>query len=93
MGETDTAIATLSAIATDPAVDAITRVFAVGELVRLGGTDKAIATLSAIATDPAVDARNRRSAVERLSRLGEDGIAELTAIAKGPEIAEVDVVM
>ena len=90
LGGTDTAIATLTSISTDPAVAARTRVSAAAELGRLGRTDTAITTLSAIATDPMVDAGDRRSAVEGLGRLGEDGIAELTAIAKGPVIAEVD---
>ena len=89
LGETDTSISTLSAIATDPAVDAEGRVSAAERLVGLGETDTAISALIAIATDPAVDARHRRSAAGELGRLGEDGIAELTAIAKGPEIAEV----
>ena len=89
-GESDTAIAPLTSISTDPAVAAKTRVFAARSLGGFGESDTAIATLSAIATDPVVDAGDRRYAVEGFGHLGEDGIAELTAIAKGPVIAEVD---
>ena len=90
LGEPETAIAILSAIATGPAVYAGTRASAAQGIRRLGEPETAIAILSAIATDPAVDVEGRRYIVNRLSRLGEDGIAELTTIAKGPEIAGVD---
>ena len=92
LGETDAAIASLIAIATNPEVDAGHRLSAAERSGRLGETDAAIATLSAIAiaTDPTAAAKLRMFTPGMLRRLGEDGIAELTAIAKGPGIAEVD---
>ena len=79
---------TLTAIATDPAVNAPARGSAAAALGRLGETDTAIASLSAIATDPAVNAPARVSAAAALGRLGEldAAIATLTAIATDPAV-------
>ena len=89
LGETDTAKATVRDIATDAAVDVCDRVLAAEVLGSLGETDTAKATVRDIATDPAVGAGDRVLAAEVLGGLGKDGMVELTAIAKGPEIPEV----
>ena len=92
LGETDTAIATLTAFATAPAVSFGTSMFAAAALRRLGETDTAIATLTAIATDPAVRTRDRVAAASVLGCLGGTGaaIATLTAIATDPAVRTRD---
>ncbi|MDE2786324.1 MAG: NACHT domain-containing protein [Chloroflexota bacterium] len=78
----------LTAIATDPTVDARTREFAALRLAEMGERDTAIPVQTAIAADPAVDTLVRLHAARELANEGErdTAILSLTAIAADPTV-------